>query len=104
MLTDVRHFFEVVCPRVLAARRDAAATFGGSFAFVVGDDAWRIDLASAEVKAGDTKADVVVETGSAELAALLKGSLDVPRARREGRFTISGDAERLVHLSLVLRP
>jgi hypothetical protein len=104
MLTNPRHFFEVVCPRVLEARRETAAAFGGSFAFLVGENAWRIDLGRAEVSPNVREADVVIKMGTTELTELLKGSLDVAKARREGRFTISGDAERLAHLSIILRP
>lgn len=106
-VTDAKHFFEELCPRVLETRADAARRLGGSFAFVVegeGGGTWRIDLAEAGVTAGDADAEVVMRLGIDELRALLKGSLDLDRAVREGRCAIEGDAGRLSLLSIILRP
>ncbi len=106
-VTDARHFFEELCPNVLEARADAAQRIGGSMAFVVEGDnggSWRIDLAKAEVVAGRSDADVVLRIGDDDFRALLKGSLDVDRAVREGRCSIEGDKGRLSLLSIIMRP
>lgn len=106
-ITGPQHFFAVLCPQVLATRADAARAFGGSCGFVISGPsggAWRIDLTRASIEAGAAAADVVVKMSDTDLTALLKGALDIPRARREGRLVIDGDQSRLSFLSVIFRP
>lgn len=106
-ITGPHHFFGVLCPRVLTARAEAARAIGGSCGFVISGPnggAWRLDLTGASVEASQRAADVVVKMSEADLTALLKGALDIPRARREGRLVIDGDQSRLSFLSVIFRP
>ena len=89
------HFFDVVCPRVMAAR----ARGGQVIAFVLeGTDGgrWTLDFGAAAVRSGaDHAADVTLRMPAADFTALLDGTLPIEAKMRAGQLVCEGDASAL---------
>ncbi|OGQ89917.1 MAG: hypothetical protein A2289_09220 [Deltaproteobacteria bacterium RIFOXYA12_FULL_58_15] len=101
-------FFEEVCPRVAAQRREEWAKLGGTFAFVISGfngGAWTLDLAGARVISSAAKnADVHIDCDVETFGHLINGRPQLHEALTNGKLKICGDRTLLRNLGVALRP
>ncbi|MCC6810536.1 MAG: SCP2 sterol-binding domain-containing protein [Deltaproteobacteria bacterium] len=97
-----KDFFVAALPALFGGGKRALGTIG----FVLGGEgggAWSVDLAAGTVKAGSAHGALVIGLSADDFARLLSGTLDVPAAMQDGRFTHEGDASLFFTLSEFLK-
>src|ERR1043166_870624 len=104
-----RRFFDEICPQVLNARKAALEALGGRYVFLVkGQGAWLLAFpaAACSVLEPGTKvdADLAITSDSASFTALMKGTLDVENAIKDGAVGVAGDPAFFFNLSAAFRP
>jgi putative sterol carrier protein len=101
-----QRFFEDICPKLLAAQRDACAKLGGSYAIKLtgdGGGTWTVDFPTASVSKGLKKRpDVTLEIGGDDFTKMMQGALDVVASMKAGRLKVHGDARKMGNLATIL--
>ena len=105
---DAVGFFDGVCARVLAARCEVCSALGGLFAFEItgeGGGRWTLDFARGSVtRELATNPTLTMQMSDADFGLFVRGALDVERALDEFRLIVSGDLDKLLHLSVIFEP
>lgn len=101
-------FFNDLVPKILEAQKAACQTLGGTYGvqlFGENGGAWTLDYANATLHSGVLDSvDFYLEMKAADFASLMKGTLDVVKAAKEGRVSFEGDPQAFNNLAAVLQP
>lgn len=101
-------FFTNLCPKILEAQKEPCAKLGGAYAIQLFGDkggAWTLDFTKAAVESGIAdKPDLYLEMDSADFIAMMRGTLNVEAAAKDGRIAFEGDPRLFNNLAVVLQP
>ena len=103
-----QQFFTDICPKILDAQREPCAKLGGTYTvqlFGEGGGSWTLDYDNAKVTDGVAdKSTFHLEMNAGDFSGMMKGTLDVEAAAKEGRIRFQGDPALFSNLAAVLQP
>ena len=107
-VVSAARFFDEICVRVLAARRQVCTALGGLYAFEISGaqgGTWTIDFDQAAITPGLADSPTLhMQVTDSDFALFLRGALDVENALDDSRIIVSGDPDKLLHLSVIFEP